>query len=94
MLTGSLGGRDLNEVLQTLCRYDRLEQKTLQYQFEDQRTGDPQTREKTIFYLVKAEFDPSRLSYDAQLRYQGEPVEYVVPPHLDQNQMQFDEFGD
>jgi len=92
-LSGSVSGRDLNTVLTTLIRYDRIEQMMLQDRCENLSTGEMITREQTVYYLVTTEFDPYRLSYSGKLQYDGEPIEYTNLSYLNGRQTKFDEFS-
>jgi hypothetical protein len=93
MLSNSFGGRDLNGVLETLRRYDRIEKLTLQDEVDIPIIGETRTRDETVFYAVTEGFDPSQLSYDGQLQYDGELVDHVPPTPIGSRQTQFDDFG-
>ena len=93
-LTGAVSGRVLSNALDMLLRYDRVDRMTLQYKFEDKLTEEIITKEHNIYYLVAAGFDPSRLSYNGKLQYNGEPIEYRNVTHLNGRQTKLDDFGD
>jgi len=92
-LTSDVDFDRMTGVLDTLIRYDGLEQMEINNSFENDFTGETIEREYGIYYLVTERLDPSLLSYNGGIRYDGEFLKSNSLQDPKIRQADFDDFG-
>lgn len=83
----------MSTVLDTLLRYDRVEKVTLRNKVADSSLSERSTKEYSVYYLMTNGFDPSRLSYNGSLQYNGSAIEYNNVMNLNEKQTTFGDFA-
>lgn len=91
-LTGRIDINRMTGALNTLIRYDRLEQIIIDDSFERRFSGETVEQKHRLYYLVTERLDPSLLTYSGGVKYGGELIKNGKSQNQKGRQTDLDEF--